>query len=149
MLRIWRKNFIYEPQWRRRAARCQILQYKAMNAKRRRITEVKHRISFSPEAGELLTDGVGAESRAIAEITRLEVYGQVQKLSSRQRQVVELRYLSNPTNREIAELLEVSESTVTTSLCKAMGKLRASLTSELLREFEAIRFMFGKGGGVA
>lgn len=150
MLRMWEGKFTYEPQWRRRAAMCQILQYKAMNAKRRRATEAEHRISVSPEAtDELLTDGVSAESIAIAEIARLEVYRQVQKLSSRQRQVVELRYLSGLTNREIAELLEISESAVTTSLCKAGRKLRTLISSGLLREFEAARFMFGEGGGVA
>lgn len=150
MLRTWEKNFVYEPQWRRRAAMCQILQYKAMNAKRRRATEAKHCTSVPLEVtNELLTDGVSAESIAIAEIARLEVYEQIQKLSSRQRQVVELKYLSGLTNQEIAVLLETSESAVTTSLCKAMRKLRAFLSPELLREFRSVRFMFGEGGGVA
>ena len=129
---------------------CQILQYKAMNAKRRRATEAKNHIPISPKAtDELLTDGLSAESIAIAEFSRLEVYRQVRRLPSRQRQVIELRYLSGLTSREISEVLEISETAVTTSVCNGMKKLRTLLSGELLQEFEAARFTFGEGGGVA
>lgn len=150
MIKSWEKDLIYESESRRRASMCRILQYKAMNAKRRRATEAKHHTPVSPEVtNELLTDGVSAESIAIAEISRLEVYRQVRSLPLRQRQVVELRYLSGLSNREISEELEISESAVRNGLCKGIKNLRTLLSGELLAEFEATRFTFGEGGGVA
>lgn len=150
ILRTWEKDLIYASESRRRASMCRTLQYKAMNAKRRQATEAKHRTPISSEVtNEMLTDGVSAESIAIAEISRLEVYRKVQDLPCRQRQVVELRYLSGLSNREISEELEISESAVRTSLYKGMKELRTLLSEELLGEFEATRFTFGKGGGVA
>lgn len=150
LLRIWEKKLIYESESRRRASMCRILQYKAMNARRRQVTEIKHHASVLLETtNDLLTDGVSAESIAIAQISRLEVYRQVQSLPLRQRQVVELRYLSDLSSREISEELEISESAVRNSLYKGMKKLRTLLPGGLLREFEATRFTFGEGGGVA
>lgn len=60
----------------------------------------------------------------------LALRGALDRLSERQRQVIVLRYYSGFDVREVADMLDVSPSTVKTQTARALSRLRVALDGE-------------------
>lgn len=74
------------------------------------------------------------EEAALESEARIQLRRALRKLSSRERDVIGLRFTSGLTNRTIAELTGLSESNVAVILFRALRKLRQSL-SEVSERF--------------
>ena len=86
---------------------------------RRRISEVKAVERFAVRRIEPLAPHPPEEAG---------FWDQVRKLPRRQREVMALRYVDDLSNAEIAEVLEISESSVRTHLQRGRDALTAALT---------------------
>lgn len=129
----------------RRGFTCNVIRNKVRNASRQKIKELTCQIKL-PEDGTssegYLTNKVSPEVIVMKDLASLEIYGAVAQLPDRQRQVIELRYLSSLSNSEISRVLEISGSAVTTAINKAITMLRTLVSQELFSDFEAARQKF-------
>ncbi len=69
-------------------------------------------------------ESVAAESGAEHSERRLEVAAALERLQSRERELIALKFFAGLENREIARVLGISESNAGTKLHRAMTKLR-------------------------
>jgi RNA polymerase sigma factor (sigma-70 family) len=136
-----------------RAFMCVVLQRSAQDAGSRLRTEHKHHAAHLDDTDEIVvTDGVSTEAVALADLARQEIYAAIRALPPQQRQIVQLRKIGGLSTKQVAQQLEIKPSAVTTSMTKAMKKLRTLLSSELLTEFENAHprsKLLSQGGGVA
>ena len=64
------------------------------------------------------------ERQMIRTETNRELFAALDKLSERERRIIELRYWSEQDSRTVAEILSMSESNVRVTLHRALGKLK-------------------------
>lgn len=96
---------------------CSLALMNHRRASRRRRAET---LSTEHETADALVDHADPSRQDESEFARL-----LRHLSARERDIVELKFLSQMTLNEIATTLEVSASTVKTCYYRAMDKLRA------------------------
>lgn len=70
----------------------------------------------------------GPEQITIESEERIRLRRAIRRLSSRERDIIALRFSSGLTNRAIAEITGISESNIAVILFRALRKLRQSLT---------------------
>ena len=121
-----------------------IIRLLTQNAGARADTERKyHSLCLDdPGASQSATNGVSAEDIVMGIAAREQLYTAIRGLPTRQREVIELGKLGELSCNEIAYVLKISTSAVTTSMKKAMDKLRAAVPPDLIGDLETTHSIF-------
>lgn len=78
---------------------------------------------------EILDDrGIAIDEQIDIDTKYQEILSKIDVLPARQQEILLLRYKGELSNKEIAELLEIEEKSVSASLAKAIKELRSELT---------------------
>ncbi len=88
-------------------------------------------VSYEDADAALLVD-VSAQLQQISSERRREIFRLLATLKERERLIIFYRFFEEHSNRQIAEMLDMNESTVATVLSRALKKLRTDDMRELL-----------------
>lgn len=153
MLENWPNELVVEDENRRRKHMFVIIRLLAQNAGARGDTERKHHAVCldNPESNQSVIDGVSAEDLVMGIAAREQLYTAIRGLPAQQRRMIELGKFGELSCKEIAQVLNISTSAVTTSMKKAMDKLRAAVPPDLIEDLEKTHATFRlskEAGGV-
>ena len=107
-----------------------IVRRSAIDALRRR--ESKHEASLSTPEGPLdfPSSEPSPDSQLLQQDTQLELRNALASLPDKQREIVCLKYIEDKSYKEIAELLDMTESAVESSLFRARQALVQKMTTD-------------------
>lgn len=87
--------------------------------------------SLDDDDVDLLHPSIEEESEYITSSSRKLLYQELARLKRRERLIVYYKFFEECTNREIARILKMNESTVGTVLSRALGKLKNDALKDL------------------
>lgn len=90
----------------------------------------RHRQLISLEAAEVHSERDAVERDVLKRSDFVRLHRLLSGLSTRERELIALKYGAEMTNRSIAQLTHLSESNVGTILCRAVGRLRSQWEGE-------------------
>ena len=100
-----------------------------VNYLRKRQRRQKYHTAF-PEEETLVAGEPTPEQVVLYEEQMAHLVSSVQLLSSRQQEIVSLRFAGRLTNREIARILRMNERTVSVTILRALRQLRQQITEK-------------------